>query len=226
MTSCTGAGAPDGRYERDGDELMRDRAGRAAVAAQEGQAVGRHERRQHQASRSDRAARAGITLVGPVRGTQVGRTMQPAKAGPARAPHKAAGATRSRQAGAGARAGRIAMWAGRVARAAEQAQVWWAEGTERVAARARERWNEQASTQRTTARQPTAAASPSRRQRAVPGRRRPRHPPVRDLRPLRRRPRRGAAVPERRRRRISRADPPRRGILPPRGGGRAGGRTW
>ena len=51
------------------------------------------------------------------------------------------------------------MWAGRVARAAEQAQVWWAEGTERVAARARERWNEQVSTQRTTARQPAAVTT-------------------------------------------------------------------
>src|SRR5918995_368864 len=76
MTSCTGAGAPDGRYERDGDELMRDRAGRAAVAASEGQAVGRHERRPHVASRSGRAARAGMTLVGPGPGTEADRTMQ------------------------------------------------------------------------------------------------------------------------------------------------------
>src|SRR5215203_1753258 len=113
---------------------MRDRAGRAAVAAQEGQAVGRHERRQHQASRSDRAARAGITLVGPARGTQASRAMQPAKGRAARSRHAA-------------RRG-LDMWAGRVARAVEQAQVWWAEGTERVAARARERWNEQASTKR------------------------------------------------------------------------------
>ena len=51
------------------------------------------------------------------------------------------------------------MWAGRAARAAEQAQVWWAEGTERVAARARERWNEQLSTQRTTAGQPAAVTT-------------------------------------------------------------------
>jgi len=51
------------------------------------------------------------------------------------------------------------MWAGRAARAAEQAQVWWAEGTERVAARARERWNDQVSTQRTTARQPAAVTT-------------------------------------------------------------------
>ena len=58
------------------------------------------------------------------------------------------------------------MWAGRVARAAEQAQVWWAEGTERVAARARERWNEQVSAQRTTARQPGRRAPPAGRRRA------------------------------------------------------------
>ena len=123
------------------------------MAAQEGQAVGRHERRQHQGSRSDRAARAGITLVGPVRGTQAGGTMQPAKAVPARA--RQGRATRSRHVAQGG----IAMWPGRVARAAEQAQVWWAEGTERVAARARERWNEQLSTQRTTARQTAAVTT-------------------------------------------------------------------
>jgi hypothetical protein len=120
------------------------------VAAQEGQAVGRHERRQHQASRSDRAARAGITLVGPARGTQASRAMQPAKAGATRA--RQGRAARSRHAARGG----LDMWAGRVARAVEQAQVWWAEGTERVAARARERWNEQASAQRAAARQRTA----------------------------------------------------------------------
>src|SRR5829696_7281578 len=107
---------------------MRDRAGRAAVAAQEGQAVGRHERRQHQASRSDRAARAGITLVGPARESQVGRAMQPANAGPTRA--RQGRATRSRHAARGG----LGLWAGRVARAVEQAQVWWAEGTKRAAA--------------------------------------------------------------------------------------------
>jgi hypothetical protein len=122
------------------------------VAAQEGQAVGRHERRQHQASRSDRAARAGITLVGPARGTQASRAMQPAKAGATRA--RQGRAARSRHAARGG----LDMWAGRVARAVEQAQVWWAEGTERVAARARERWNEQASAQRAAARQRTATA--------------------------------------------------------------------
>src|ERR687898_307560 len=84
MTSCTGAVAPDGRYERDGDELMRDRAGRAAVAASEGQAVGRHERRPHVASRSGRAARAGMTLVGPAPGTKADRTMQDNQTHPTR----------------------------------------------------------------------------------------------------------------------------------------------
>src|SRR5918994_6592739 len=84
MTSCTGAVAPDGRYERDGDELMRDRAGRAAVAASEGQAVGRHERRPHVASRSGRAARAGMTLVGPAPGTEADRTMQDNQTHPTR----------------------------------------------------------------------------------------------------------------------------------------------
>ena len=49
-------------------------------------------------------------------------------------------ATRSRHAARGG----LVSGPGGSGRAAEQAQVWWAEGTERVAARARERWNEQA----------------------------------------------------------------------------------
>jgi hypothetical protein len=146
---------------------MRDRAGRAAVAAQEGQAVGRHERRHYAASRSDRAARAGITLVGPARDIQGngGRAAQAPQASASGTPAAQASAGGTRAATAGgtrARQGRaarsrhaaqggLATWAGRVARASEQAKVWWAEGTERVAARARERWNEQASAPRTTA---------------------------------------------------------------------------
>jgi hypothetical protein len=124
--------------------MMRDRAGRAAVAAPEGQAVGRHERRPHQASRSGRAhrgraARAGITLVGPT---------------PAARP----GVTRSRHAARGG----PRTWAGRARQVAGQAREWWAEGTERVAARARERWNEQAGAHRPAARQRPTSTSDDR----------------------------------------------------------------
>jgi hypothetical protein len=135
-------------------KLMRDRAGRAAVAAHQGQAVGRHERRPHQASRSSRAARAGITLVEPAGATRATRTLgEPVRGTRAsrgtRATRGRQGrATRSRHAARGG----LTRWVDRVADAAEQARSWWAEGTERVTARGRERWNEQASTQRTAAR--------------------------------------------------------------------------
>jgi hypothetical protein len=140
-------------------KLMRDRAGRAAVAADPGQAVGRHERRPHQASRSSRAARAGITLVEPVAGTRASRIRgEPVRGTRAGGTRRARSwATRARQGRATrsrhAARGGLTRWADRVAHAAEQARVWWAEGTERVTARARERWNEQATTQRTAARQ-------------------------------------------------------------------------
>jgi hypothetical protein len=110
------------------------------VAAYPEQAVGRHERRPRQTSRSARAARAGITLVGTMQESQTPRT-------------RSTRATRGRQ-GRAARSrhaaqGGLALWAGRVGQAADQARVWWAEGTERVTARARERWKEQAGTSRT-----------------------------------------------------------------------------
>ncbi|HZB60345.1 MAG TPA: hypothetical protein VFA73_14270 [Actinomycetota bacterium] len=54
------------------------------MAASEGQAVGRHERRPHVASRSGRAARAGMTLVGPAPGTEADRTMQDTQTHPIR----------------------------------------------------------------------------------------------------------------------------------------------
>jgi hypothetical protein len=54
------------------------------VAASEGQTVGRHERRPHVASRSGRAARAGMTLVGPAPGTEADRTMQDTQTHPTR----------------------------------------------------------------------------------------------------------------------------------------------
>src|SRR5829696_5647697 len=151
MTSCTGAGAPDGRYERDGDELMRDRAGRAAVAASEGQAVGRHERRPHVASRSGRAARAGMTLVGPAPGTEADRTMQDNQTHPTRRSRTAringiqatraprAGVARGGQGGAcrsrDAARGGLARRRGGARRVAEQARGWWAEGAEQEWAR-------------------------------------------------------------------------------------------
>ena len=105
------------------------------MAAPEGQAVGRHERRQYVASRSDRAARAGMTLVGPARGTQGngGRAAQAPQAGVAAAGgdgprgRPQGRATRSRHAARGG----LATWAGRVA-AGRAAKVWWAEGAERV----------------------------------------------------------------------------------------------
>jgi hypothetical protein len=88
---------------------MRDRAGRAAVAAHQGQTVGRHERRPH--------------LV------EVSGGQAPA-----------------RRATRGSRHAAPAGWATfleRAGRFAAHARAWWAEGTEQVAARGRERWDEQ-----------------------------------------------------------------------------------
>ena len=109
------------------------------MAAYPEQAVGRHERRPHQASRSGRAARGGMTLVPPARATRGDR---------ARSWATRSSGTRARHAARGG----LELWIERAGRAAAQARVWWAEGTERVTARARERWNQQASTQRTAAR--------------------------------------------------------------------------
>jgi hypothetical protein len=144
------------------------------VAAHEGQAVGRHERRPHQASRSGRAARAGMTLVEPVRPTRATRSTQATPARRARATQAAetsstrrARATRSRHAARGG----LGMWTERARRAAEQARVWWAEGAERVSVRARERWDEQAGTLRTAAgRRPTPTGNAAiQRPRTVDG---------------------------------------------------------
>ena len=128
------------------------------MAASEGQAVGRHERRPHVASRSGRAARAGMTLVGAADPGATHPT-QAATAGVTRAGQGRA--TRSRHAARGG----LVRWTGRVRRVAEQARVWWAEGAERVSARARERWNEQAGAQRAAARQRPAATSDTAAQR-------------------------------------------------------------
>jgi hypothetical protein len=130
------------------------------VAAPEGQAVGRHERRPHQASRSGRAARAGMTLVEPVRPTRATRSTQATPTRRTRAAQASSirrtRATRSRHAARGG----PAMWIERARQAAEQARVWWAEGAERVSVRARERWNEQAGALRTAAgRRPAPADS-------------------------------------------------------------------
>jgi hypothetical protein len=95
---------------------MRDRAGRAPVAALDNRAVGRHERHPHL------VAAAGPDLPAASRATRATRV------------------ARSRHAAPTGRA----LWTGRAGRAAAQARAWWVEGTERVAARARERWNEQA----------------------------------------------------------------------------------
>ncbi|HSR28529.1 MAG TPA: hypothetical protein VLR51_08740 [Actinomycetes bacterium] len=113
------------------------------MAASEGQAVGRHERRPHVASRSGRAARAGMTLVGPATGPRLTEAVQV----------NGTRASRSRHAARGG----LARWTGRARRVAEQARVWWAEGAERVSARARERWNEQAGVQRAARQRPTAS---------------------------------------------------------------------
>ena len=128
------------------------------MAASEGQAVGRHERRPHVASRSGRAARAGMTLVGAADPGATHPT-QAATAGVTRAGQGRA--SRSRHAARGG----LVRWTGRVRRVAEQARVWWAEGAERVSARARERWNEQAGAQRAAARQRPAATSDTAAQR-------------------------------------------------------------
>ena len=138
------------------------------MAAPEGQAVGRHERRPHQAARSGRAARAGMTLVEPVRPTRATRSTQATPTRRARATQAAqtsstrpTRATRSRHAARGG----PAMWIERARQAAEQARVWWAEGAERVGVRARERWREQAGTRRTAAGgrpAPISDASPQR----------------------------------------------------------------
>jgi hypothetical protein len=99
---------------------MRDRAGRAAVAAHQGQPVGRHERRRHLVEVSGGQAPARRAT----RNEQVG------------------GARATRGSRHAAPAG-WATWVERAGRFAGQARAWWAEGTERVTARARERWNEQ-----------------------------------------------------------------------------------
>ncbi|MDP9207766.1 MAG: hypothetical protein M3O65_04575, partial [Actinomycetota bacterium] len=134
------------------------------MAASEGQAVGRHERRPHVASRSGRAARAGMTLVGPAPGTEGDRTPRDNQTQPTRStqatPTRRSRATRAN--GTRVARGGLVRWAGQVA---EQARVWWAEGAERVTARARERWNEQAGAQRAAARQRPAATSDTAAQR-------------------------------------------------------------
>jgi hypothetical protein len=98
---------------------MRDRADRAAVAAAQAQAGGRHERRPHLVEVT------GGQAVPAGRATRSGR----------------AAATRSARSRHAAPAG-WATWAERFA----AARLWWTEGTERAAARARERWQEQVAT--------------------------------------------------------------------------------
>lgn len=68
------------------------------------------------------------------------------------------GGTRARHAARGG----LGLWMERAGRAAEQARLWWSEGTERVTARARERWNQQASQRRNQqASQPGARRHPA-----------------------------------------------------------------
>ena len=100
--------------------LMRDRAGRAPVAARQGQAVGRHERRPHLVE----AGGSGTPTA------RVGTTA------------RATRAARSRRHAAPAG---WAGWAERARRLAGQARAWWTEGAERLAARAHERWSDQTS---------------------------------------------------------------------------------
>jgi hypothetical protein len=93
-----------------------------------------------------------MTLVGPAHGTDGGRTTHGHRTPPTRRTPPVqvvpAGVTRAGE-GRAARSrdaarGGLGRGMGRVGRAAEQARVWWAEGADRVTARARERWNEQA----------------------------------------------------------------------------------
>jgi hypothetical protein len=122
--------------------LMRDRAGRAPVAARQGQAVGRHERRPHLVeaggSRTP-TARVGSTAR-PARAAQAAG-VRPAPAAQAAGP-RATRAARSRRHAAPAG---WAGWAERARRLAGQARAWWTEGAERLAARAHERWSDQTS---------------------------------------------------------------------------------
>ena len=122
--------------------LMRDRAGRAPVAARQGQAVGRHERRPH-------LVEAGGSHTPTAR---VGATTRPARAAQAAgvrsAPAAQAAGPRATRAARSRRHAAPAGWAGwaeRARRSAGQARAWWTEGTERLAARAHERWSDQAS---------------------------------------------------------------------------------
>jgi hypothetical protein len=116
--------------------LMRDRAGRAPVAARQGQAVGRHERR-------PRLVEAGgprtpmARVDSTVRPARVDTPVRAARASGAAGPR----ATRARSRRHAGSAG----WAGRARRLAGQARAWWTEGAERVAALAHERWADQAS---------------------------------------------------------------------------------
>jgi hypothetical protein len=150
---------------RDGEGPMGDRAGRAVAGASRAPAVGRHERRRHLVDVSEhRAAPAeelgagpgtGATRAGHGRaghGTRAGRASR-AGQGPAGLGRAGRGrrleavgtrATRSRHA---ARLG----WAERAGRVVTQARAWWNEGTERVAARDRERWAERVADRRQVA---------------------------------------------------------------------------
>jgi hypothetical protein len=128
------------------------------VAAYPEQAVGRHERRPHQASHPGRAARAGMTLVPPAPAPRAGR------ADGTRMARSWAARTRGTRARHAARGG-LGLWMERAGRAAEQARGWWAEGTDRVTARARERWSQQAS-QRGARRHPATAGGPGAHPRA------------------------------------------------------------
>ena len=113
--------------------LMRDRAGRAPVAAWQGQAVGRHERRPH-------LVEAGGSHTPTARAAQAAG-VRPARAAQAAGP-RATRAARSRRHAAPAG---WAGWAERTRRLAGQARAWWTEGAERLAARAHERWSDQTS---------------------------------------------------------------------------------
>jgi hypothetical protein len=144
---------------RDGGQLMRGQARRAALVAPEGQAVGRHERRRRPHL---------VEVAGHPRPAR--RATRTAQAEGVRATR----ATRSRHA---ARPG-WASWVEQARRVAGQAREWWAEGAERVAVRARERWTEQAANaQRSPAGGRVAAARPG----AGPARSRPAGPGPRHL---------------------------------------------
>jgi hypothetical protein len=137
---------------RPGDGSMGDRAGCADAGASRASAVGRHERRRHLVDVSEHRATPAEEL-GAGNGTRATRASQSqATRATQTGQGRAGNGTRATRAGrlqaVGPRAARSrhaarpgwAAWVERARRMVAEARTWWNEGTERVAARDRERW--------------------------------------------------------------------------------------